>query len=1058
MEEEEGAHRAAQDREDLGLYASSPEGSPLGLVIAQEEGDHEDQEDGQIRENQEDEENEGWEAGTPKANSPAPGVVTPPGMGPNAAKEAANLMDLMINQFGRAEAKEHGAPDQKTKMAKFTAEKIILAIRTATTDEGLKLVAHVEKMIKQALGEGRGMAYKRLIRALQEAKKEGATTPGLEDPATRENQMAEEQLDDLTDLIERQRLKYEAARAPAQNEGRQPEEETQESQYSLPTTALKPGEVKTLMGALRELRTINEEEDNQGANVPEALKKAGQITANLVSIGHIITILLLASISVTPIAASELSKPGDTIRLGDIAITLHEDKTGYKLLSATVTQPTITYAHATQTMDFTKAATYEQDLQSLVATMVAGHPKTDSMTAVTPIFSDPTTTAKQACNCHLSTPPHEPDNDHQNTWVMDHRELATEGCTQEVTGDRYETTMDYTTGQGQCHISPTPTTKTTTVWPYEATATAKIVKEINEQKRCITKGAFNLNMMPTDRITTVGPVSLVHCQMECHFSKKCTAWMYKTTHPTQCWLLNIGDLQYRYTRYHENDTTIYTGDSDCLPCNLDRRVQTLRKDEWTDAKSSCTLNWGGRDNNNLTCPCDTASTYQDSWADIAKLELKTRTNSITGHPSQDAPKPINPKINRILQTTKPATGTQLQLSDILTGASWVMKAFKGLNPAAHANLKKLQPIAQIKRLLEPARQITTTMIKAQDLTDKNRPKRSTKKTKRETGVKANTLIPKLLEGSLQTRRAITQAIKGLDAFLTARDLAKRRYTNDQAQLTDGRSELYDPNTHIPKDANAIVITADKGTTTTRVAIFPIEEGPRTAHTTIIPVPTDLENTDKEANLPRGTIELRTGAIQASAKTPPTLMCAMQLAGGNPHPTACTPQGPPIPITEVQVEPIRSQQTLTRLVRICVRDDRLKQMYITCNGQPHMIRSKGTTVISLPAACRMTSLQGHIRVEATLHTTTNDTRAHILYNGPLRGTPRQWTEQDTIHIITLALITLLILNQVKRWWHKRPTNHYETLTMTQYPEHHNHSHEEAGTPFPETPRRDRAAHN
>ena len=809
------------------------------------------------------------------------------------------------------------------------------------------------------------------------------------------------------------------SRIPKITHTNQVDRETQEEDYTIPMKTKDTTTLKELVEKTKDLHKeetlkpdptghikhkINKKDISTWPMSNEHIRNATKEAISVVSTHLIITlILMLASTTNASDVKAKLVNPGDTATLDDIRLMLHEDQTGNKMISATVTKPAIAYAYAIQSLDLSRAADAETKLQQLLSDLTSESPHHSQLEQKPAKFASTNANTKQACDCHLSTRIPTTTDKTTKVWVTNHREIPHPGCKSTIHLDKYETSTTQSAEGTTCTINPTPQTRVTDILPYQTLDTTRLAEITDNDAKtpCITYGGFNLNKIPPHKIRTAKATNLIHCQAICHFDSDCSDWMYQASPKPNCWLLDLGQQRYRFTRDQDTDPDIYTGDADCLPCHINRRIQIRRQNGWDEAKTVCTLKWNGRPSANMSCPCDTAQTYQDAWPQMAKIDLKARTNSIRPSQTPHNNKNINPNIATILRSLS-APGRHLpQLQNILTRTLGAANFLRKTNPQIYNQLEKIEPIAQIRRLLQPAYAVTTAVVEAAQL------RRPHVRNTRTTNTTDRTTITALFDGKLQTKKEIDTALKRLDAFLEETDLKNKRYYSTPTEIQDERSGLHDVRTKIPPKAKALIMTANQGTKTSKIAIFPIETGATTTQTTIIPLPTHTGADQTEPYSPQGTIDIAKHEPNTPRSVPAILMCAMQLAQAISQPTACNIPGPPRRLQNLTVHLAHGQNKTLRLARFCSPGQSETTIQITCNSKLHILRITGTTLLAIPMACAVSDVQGQEIIPNHPGKHYPEETYHILYSGALTRYAREWNEQDTTHITLATAIIILI---------------------------------------------------
>jgi hypothetical protein len=725
-----------------------------------------------------------------------------------------------------------------------------------------------------------------------------------------------------------------------------------------------------------------------------------------------ITPIIIAILAITTTTAqdrtahtdTQLRQAGEQITIEGLHIRMALDTNQNLLIGATSSTKMLHITHMEHEFRFTEAGRAETQLNNLIANTSEAHNThtgTEFPEIRTPI--GPATTLKEACDCHLTdatkleTVDHKdsrsPQTESTDKWVYNHTEHTQDTCLRSKRQEQYEVT----TGENNtCTINPTPLNKATSIRQY---ANMTIQQMNRHHKPCIARGHYNINQLVPNKTQKTSTQTLLECMVTCHFTQNCTVWMYNTA-ATTCWMLSL-EMAHTFTTTQDGAT--YAGPKECIPCEIAPHLTT---------PPNCTLEWNGRPQTKIRCPCITKGTLRRNMDALKIIKGKQQRNSITtNHQTTNRKQSLGRALNKILaQATKQTIHT---LHQMLTGQ-------QKERPGANIHHWDKEPLISLghslTEYLSPAKITSIVQIGAKELCRlwKDSPQQNlrTKLTGEVTEYTAkHNFTPLTSEGQI-TNTELERDATALAKFVADSDIQKKRITH-LTTLPNQLKPFYA--TQMPQGAQAILITSDTGDTVTKIALIPTMTDERLTEIAIIAIPTEIGADHREHPTATGIRQLTpdstnhrpTASNRWQQTTDSIETCFSQMAAGVENPTNCDTQDTPQPLRTTTILSIRTKMGPKRLIRLCHTKPQEITVRIKCGEHTNIEHNKGVMILLIGQACRISSHTGKPIANQMTESPGHGHTYHLLYNEELKiGEDWQGPDETTASILGV-LITICL---------------------------------------------------
>jgi hypothetical protein len=758
--------------------------------------------------------------------------------------------------------------------------------------------------------------------------------------------------------------------------------------------------------------------DKEKVTTNTALQHAATKSLRMVSktTSHITMALMIITTTtahaLTTQSDTQLRRAGEQTTIEGVHIRLATDREGNLLMGATSNIKKLHITHLQHEFRFTEAAKAERQLNNLIENTSRAH-KTHRGTDFPEIDRSINLprTLKEACDCHLTdttspeiTTYRDRENARSNNtdrWVYNHTETAPHTCKRSEGPELYEVTIS--SQNNTCTINPTPQNKLTLIKKYTNMTT--ILGE-----PCIARGHYNLNQLTRNRTHNTGTATLMECTARCHFTHQCTVWMYNTA-TANCWLLSLDKAHTFTTTQHG---TTYSGSRGCIPCELARHLET---------PPNCSLNWSGRPQAKIRCPCITKETLQRNMDSLKTLRDIQNTNSIhTNNQTGIKKQNLGRALNKILaQTTKHTISV---LHQTLMGQPTSMHG-------TDTHLLAKEPLTSLKVYLSPAKIISIVRTGARQLyklwKDSPPPNLHAETHGEITEYTAKQHItPLTTEGQL-TNTELKRDTTSLAKFVSDSDIQKRKVANLKT-LPNKLKPFYAAKT--PQGAQAILITTDTGDTISKIAIIPTTTDEVQTEIAVLPIPTAIGEDHTDHPIATGVKQLtpngaehRTGENDRWHQTQDNIgTCFSQMAAGVQNPDDCSIQGTPEILKTTTILAIRTQGGPKRLVRLCHTNQQRQTIEVRCGDHTNSIQNKGVLILLLDQECHINSQTGEPIITQMTKQSGGTHTYRLLYNEELHITDEWQSPDETTASLLGVVITIclgIIADRIRKSCKQRP---------------------------------------
>lgn len=212
-------------------------------------------------------------------------------------------------------------------------------------------------------------------------------------------------------------------------------------------------------------------------------------------------------------------------------------------------------------------------------------------------------------------------------------------------------------------------------------------------------------------------------------------------------------------------------------------------------------------------------------------------------------------------------------------------------------------------------------------------------------------------------------------------------------------------------SNTLMLSADKGSSIERIAIYPLEGDSEMTQITTIPVPNWVPDTLSEPALPLGTTEFDPNGFMTNRHRAALMGCMMQLAEGQTHPTNCHTGRPNRPLQEIAILPVKGN-TSYKAVRIARPGTEYKILRLSCGKSAHFLALKGMSILLLGPQCYLRDTAGNLLSGpwGESNPTTMEQGFLLLYDKELPITDSKLITDNAHHSI-LSLLLVIVLGLV-----------------------------------------------
>ena len=713
-----------------------------------------------------------------------------------------------------------------------------------------------------------------------------------------------------------------------------------------------------------------------------------------------------------------LGTPGDHVSVDGMLIHLHSAD-GTEMISIKSYMPATTYGFTTHKFDYQVAESMENELDHLLLDIEKGKPAGGLRSPIRPDPASMSMATKEACDCPLAPNPWDWPQEaqpHRGSWVANHLETPGVGCPRIVVKDSYEVAIQVNTSVNGCYVNPTPMTLFGTIQPFYKLSAKDTMEKINKEaiSPCVTQGAYNLNSMSDSRYKRIPAKHMIDCQIQCKFMAGCSAWMFQDGNPSICWAIRTGRLRFQFST--GNSGISYTGSRDCLPCELNRNVAIKLGSEWLPINEDCVLHMVGKSINELNCPCQNQLTYRSMKEDVTRVSLKAQANAVEKSKPRNEGRTLVTKVSRLIRSMNGQGTDHDTLRAMLRGGTTVAKLAMQLNgwelPMTLAAIDTLEPVRRLKSLFGPAYKITSQIVKTNSIrtprTVTGRPGLTVTTNPFASLYSAKKDFKKFFQGKLQTNRDITTALQGVDNFLQEASMQKSHQMANPRSMVQIPQQVSDPHYPLNGQSNTLMLSADKGSSLERIAIYPLEGRSKMTQITTIPVPTGIPDLLTEPPLPMGTTEFDPNGFMTNRYRSAMMGCMMQLAEGLDYPRNCKTSGSYRPLKEISIIPIKGNSSY-KIVRIAQPGSGNKILRLSCGQSAHFLALKGMSVLLLGPQCYLRDTAGNLLTGPWGGTVPEamDEGFLLLYDKELLVTDAKLFT-DNIHHGLLAILCLVVL--------------------------------------------------
>lgn len=662
-----------------------------------------------------------------------------------------------------------------------------------------------------------------------------------------------------------------------------------------------------------------------------------------------------------------LSTPGDQVSIDGMSIHLHSAD-GTEMISIKSYMPATTYGFTTHKFDYREAESMEKELDLLLSDIEKGKPAGGLRSPIRPDPASMSMATKEACDCPLASNPWDWPQEaqpHKGSWVANHLETPGVGCPSIGVKDSFEVAIQVNASNG-CYINPTPMTLFAIIQPFYKLSARETMKKINQEaiSPCVTQGAYNLDSMSDSRYKRIPAKHMIDCQIQCKFMAGCSAWMFQDGDPSICWAIRTGRLRFQFSTGKSGIS--YTGGRDCLPCELNRNIAIKLSDKWLPINEDCTLHMVGKSITELNCPCQNQLTYKSMKEDITRVNLKAQANAVEKSKPRNEGRTLVTKVGRLIRSMNGQGTDHDTLRTMLRGGTTIAKLAMQLNgwemPMSLASIDNLEPVRRLKNLFGPAYKITSQMVKTNSIrtprTVTGRPGLTVTTNPFASLYSAKKDFTRFFQGKLQTNKAITTALQGVDNFLQEASMQKRHQMTNPRSMVQIPQQVSDPHYPLNGQSNTLMLSADKGSSLERVAIYPIEGRSKLTQITTVPVPTGIPDSLTEPPLPMGTTEFDPNGFMTNRYRSAIMGCMMQLAEGLDYPRDCETSESYSPLEEISIIPIKGNSSY-KIVRIAQPGSENKILRLSCGQSAHFLALKGMSVLLLGPQCYLRDTAGNL---------------------------------------------------------------------------------------------------
>ena len=777
-------------------------------------------------------------------------------------------------------------------------------------------------------------------------------------------------------------------------------------------------------------------------------------------------LLALMALGLGRTAASKgglLQEPGDSLSLGGIEVTLHEDQQGNLFASVASTTSIKTYGDHTHTHSFEAAARVEDHLRDLKARRLD---KTTNWS--TTVIQGTATEEGTDCDCELATL-----NDvavvtqpRRVRWVFHHEETSLVAECPIHEGQIFETTI---TQPGLlrpiCLITPTRWMADLLQKMRDMDPT-RLMEEMNDwtDKPCVVEGSYNLRTLPRGRSALKEATSMIDCALQCLFVPKCSTWTFDHEGAPRCWIINTGYLRPTFNKAAGGQ--FVTGGKECLPCILRRKIEVSGPEGKTDARRLCDLDTQTKWATTPRCACSQEKTISahEHWIQTANHEADR--NSIWRQERRGHGSMAN-TLDRILRELRT---THRGLAGL--GTALLSPIKPGTRPANWTHTLPL--IKKLASLLGPQAKIYSKIVPVGDLTQPLHPRHPnhphypihpSMRTVRNHSTTAyhpvqmapERDIKRLGAGTRATSNTVRHTLQAARAFLAASEHKKGEILRMEGGIPGYTELIEDPNIEIPGGANALTVGIDMGSEVAQMAVFP-HEGTAESRTVIaIPLPTKKSPPGLETSIIRGSwtspnLYNRKHLVEELPE-----MCALELLSAMKNPLHCEGTGDQRERKAFNLVTVDHKGTTTRMARFHTNAELQLPYTITCGNEMHLLDLLGITLIAIGEACNIKDGTGKMLTQSIGTKTQEEVSRSfkILFNRHLQAEPSPLDAKETIQLtlavgLLISLITVMMCKCKKRLTRENQeagaTEHADETELEEL-------HPETGTPRRKSPPRE-----
>ena len=754
-----------------------------------------------------------------------------------------------------------------------------------------------------------------------------------------------------------------------------------------------------------------------------------QVRTSVQKASYIVQLMMLLTM-VNPINGMQdplLTSIGDQVHIGDMRVTLHATYTGIPMISIRSTMQDTSYGYSTHRFDYSEAMRTEEKLESLLQNLEKGKPAGGRKIPIRPNPKSMAVSIKEACDCPLAANPWEWESQPETgSWVANHLETPGVGCPMTQAKDSYEVTIATANhSDNGCLVNPTPMTLFSVIQPIYKLSAQQTMEMINREAitPCVTQGAYNLNQMPDSRYKELTARHMLECQLQCRFTVACTAWMYQDITPPKCWAIRTGRLRFQFSK---GKTAIsYTGSKECLPCQLNKVISVESRGKWLPVNDECRLHTTNRSPDNLNCPCQNQLTYGALKEEVTRVNLKAQANVVEKDRSPTKGKSLMSRVAHLIRSMDGQGNDHETLKTLLKGGANLAQLSMQMAgwdvPTKLSSIDTLEPVKRLKELLIPAYKVVTQLVKSGSVksptTVLGRPGLTVSTNPFASLYKSKTDFKKFFQGSLQTNKAIKNALQGVDNFLQEASMQKAHQMTNPRDMIQIEEQIKNSQQPMCEDSNTLIISGDMGAAIDRIAIYPIQEETKSTQVLTLPVPTQIPDTLTEPSLPLGTTEFDPQGFFTNWHRSTTHGCMMQLAEGKIYPNECRSNRPNRPLREISVLPVKGN-TSYKAIRIARPGNDMNIFRLSCGKSAHFLELKGMSVLLVGPKCHLRDMSGNLLSGPWGESSSSNLEDYmILYDEELTLTDDKLVTDRTHHAIIAGLICsviALVIERVYRW--------------------------------------------